>query len=174
MLHLKLILFFFFFCFFIFIILFNTHTNSTICRKFTLDQLLRLCQLEKVKVNMEDNASAERVFEILVEAVVRALKDNGIRSFTNLLTLPLLQAMAARDEPDELNKAKKPVLQKRIREMSLQMGVSKYLQSLNLPIPTLAEIIPLLSGGAFFCQNSFLLFFETNKNKINKYRNLYI
>jgi len=100
---------------------------------------------------MEDNASAERVFEILVEAVVRALKENGIRSFTNMLTLPLLQAMAARDEPDELNKAKKPVLQKRIREMSLSMGVSKYLQSLNLPIPTLAEIIPILSGGIYNC-----------------------
>jgi hypothetical protein len=117
--------------------------------------------LEKVKVNMEDHASSERVFEILVDAVVRALKENGVKQFSNLLTMPLLQAVAGRDELDDINKSKKPVLQKRLRENCAIIGVSKYLQSLNLPVPTLAEIIPLLSGGknCFYVKCSLLLLF---------------
>jgi hypothetical protein len=94
------------------------------------------------------DTTQEQIFELMVKAVVQALKDAGVKQFSNLLPMHLLQALAARDEPDE-NKSKKAVLQKRVRESAAVLGVGQYLIASRLPKQLMMEMITLLSARKF-------------------------
>ena len=115
--------------------------------KFTLEQLIRLCQLEKLKIQSDVERNQQEIYEAMVQALVKDIVETGIKQFANLLSLNLLQVIAAREEPDEVNRSKKPVLQRRIKVNCAHFGTETYLESLNLDKSVLVEIIKLMGAG---------------------------